>query len=156
MSLKNTLSGNRIAALIFLAVVIVYGWGGTRLTTVLQGDVVGPAFFPRILTGLGLILALLLFVRGGPRGQSDVPSGKDSDVTALIPAVMLLGYALLFQPLGFVISTPLFLIAAFRYLGQPGWASAAGYSLAITAVLFGLFNFLLDIRLPLGPLARWI
>ncbi len=154
MRLKLAMGGDRIAALLFLAVVAVYGWGGTKLTTTLQGDVVGPAFFPRVLTILGVVLGVLLFVRGTSTRGSEKASASDSVVVALIPAAMLLAYVLLFQPLGFLLATPLFLMAAFRYLGQPGWLSATGYSLAITAVLFGLFHFVLDIRLPPGPLVR--
>lgn len=154
MRLKMAMSGDRVAALLFLAVVAVYGWGSTKLATALQGDIVGPAFFPRVLTVLGVVLGVLLFVRGASGRSGSQASAGDSDVVALVPAALLLGYALLFQPLGFLLATPLFLLAAFRYLGQPGWVSGACYSLAITAVLFGLFHFALDIRLPLGPLAR--
>lgn len=146
--------GDRVAALLFLCAVLVYGWGGTQLTASLQGDVIGPAFFPRILTGLGIVLAILLFLRGAAAtGRGDGKAG--SDVTALVPAVMLLAYALVFEPLGFLLATPLFLVSAFRYLGHPGWSGAAGYSAAVTAVVFVLFRYLLDIHLPLGPLARF-
>jgi putative tricarboxylic transport membrane protein len=151
MNSRFRIGGDRIAALLFLGVVLVYGWGGTQLTASLQGDIIGPAFFPRILTGLGIVLAILLFVQGQPEGKD---GGKaDSDITALVPAAMLLAYALVFEPLGFLLSTPLFLVAAFRYLGHPGWAGAAGTSAVVTAVVFVLFRYLLDIHLPLGPLA---
>ncbi len=162
MRMKFSLGGDRIAALLFLAVVLVYGWGGTQLTASLQGDVIGPAFFPRLLTVLGILLGILLFVQGVPAVKKDKAGnegneveegGKGSDITALVPAAMLLAYALVFESLGFLISTSLFLVITFRYLGHPSWAGIVGYSAAVTAVVFGLFHYLLDIRLPLGPLA---
>lgn len=155
MRMKLPLGGDRIAALLFLAFVLVYGWGGTQLTASLQGDVIGPAFFPRILTGLGILLGILLFVQGASSAGRKTGDDRGSDATALVPAAMLLAYALLFEPLGFLLATPLFLMAAFRYLGQPGWGSIVGYSVAITAVVFGLFQYLLDIKLPAGLLARF-
>jgi putative tricarboxylic transport membrane protein len=74
---------------------------------------------------------------------------------ALVPAAMLLAYALVFESLGFLLATPLFLIAAFRYLGHPSWIGVLGYSGLVTAVTFALFQYLLDIRLPFGILARF-
>lgn len=155
MRMKFPLGGDRIAALLFLGVVLIYGWGGTQLTASLQGDVIGPAFFPRLLTVLGILLSVLLLVQGAHAAKKDKAGDEGSDMTALVPAAMLLAYGLVFEPLGFLLATPLFLVIAFRYLGHPSWAGIFGYSAAVTAVVFGLFQYLLDIRLPLGPLARF-
>jgi putative tricarboxylic transport membrane protein len=155
MRMKISLGSDRIAALLFLGLVLVYGWGGTQLTASLQGDVIGPAFFPRLLTVLGILLGILLFVQGVPDAKKEKLAGEGSDSTALVPAAMLLAYALVFEPLGFLLATPLFLVITFRYLGHPSWAGIFGYSAAVTAVVFVLFKYLLDIRLPLGPLARF-
>ena len=156
MRIRLFFGPDRIAALLFLVVVLLYGWGGSRLTAALQGDFIGPAFFPRILTVLGFILAVLLFVRGAPRAMAEGGNEAGSDVTALVPAAMLLGYVLVLEWLGFPLATILFLIMAFRYLGHPGWLGAAGYSVSITAVIFSLFQFALDIRLPAGILAKFL
>lgn len=155
MRMKIFLSSDRIAALLFLCVVLVYGWGGTQLTASLQGDVIGPAFFPQILTVLGIVLSVLLFVQGAPSTKKEKVDGDGSDIMALVPAAMLLAYALVFELLGFLLATPLFLIVAFRYLGHPSWIGVLGYSGLVTAVTFALFQHLLDIRLPLGMLARF-
>ncbi|MCE3000948.1 MAG: tripartite tricarboxylate transporter TctB family protein [Betaproteobacteria bacterium] len=155
MRMKFSLGAGRIGALLFLGVVLVYGWGGTQLTAALQGDVIGPAFFPRLLTALGILLSILLLLQGGSDGKKDKADDGGSDITALVPAAMLLAYALVFEDLGFLIATPLFLVITFRYFGHPSWTGILGYSAAVTGVVFGLFHYLLDIRLPLGPLARF-
>lgn len=153
--MKIRIGGDRLAALMFLMVVLAYGWACNQLTASLQGDLIGPAFFPRVLTVLGVVLAILLVIR--PSETSKEKSvDRGSDITALVPAAMLLGYALAFDFLGFLLATPLFLMAAFRYLGQKGWGSIVGYSLAVTAVLFVLFQYFLDLRLPLGLISKLI
>ncbi len=154
--MKVSISPDRIAALLFLLVVLLYGWGGSQLTTALQGDVIGPAFFPRILTVLGIVLGIVLFVQGATREKTDGPEERGSDLTALVPAAMLLVYALVMEWLGFVLATVPFLVIAFRYLGHPSWLGATGYSAAITATVFVLFQYLLDIRLPFGMLAKFL
>ena len=152
--MRIALSGDRVAAVLFLVVVVLYGWGGSQLTAALQGDIIGPAFFPRILTVLGFVLGVLLFVQGRPGEAKEAPEASGSDVTALVPAAMLLGYALVLEWLGFPVATVPFLMFAFRYLGHPSWIGAAGYSLVITAAVFALFQYALDLKLPLGLLAK--
>ena len=148
------LTADRVAALIFLAVVVAYGWGGSQLTAALQGDVIGPAFFPRILTVLGLALGVLLFVQGRAREAKDASERPGSDISALVPAAMLLGYVLVLEWLGFPVATVLFLAFAFRYLGHPSWIGATGYAVVITTAVFALFQYALDLKLPLGILSK--
>lgn len=147
-------SADRITALLFVGFVAVYGWDGARLTASLQVDVIGPAFFPKILAALGLVLGILLFVRAAPRPAAP-PDGAQtgSDRAALIPAALMLGYVLAFEPLGFPLATVVFLAAALRYLKHPGWPSAVGISIVITTALWGLFSTALGLKLPLGVLA---
>lgn len=149
-----TLSADRVAAVLFLAVVLLYGWGGSQLEAALQGDVIGPAFFPTILTVLGLVLGVLLFVQGRSREPKEASDGGASDITALAPAGLLLAYVLVLESLGFPIATAAFLIVAFRYLGHPSWIGATGYAIAITAAVFALFQYVLDLKLPLGMLSN--
>ncbi len=147
-------SADRLTAILFIGFVAVYGWDGARLTASLQVDVIGPAFFPKILAALGLVLGILLFVRAAPRAaapQDDAESG--SDLAALVPAALLLAYVLAFEPLGFPLATVVFLAVSLRYLKHPGWPSAIGISIAITAALWGLFSTALGLKLPLGVFA---
>lgn len=158
------LSPDRIAALLFLALVALYGWDASNLTASLQADAIGPTFFPKILTALGLLLGLLLLLRASPRQAAEkaelsdaaqtAASSRGSDLKALAPAGLLLAYVLAFVPLGFPLATALFLLAAFRYFRHPGWLSAALYSLVLTAALFALFRYGLALKLPLGITAK--
>jgi putative tricarboxylic transport membrane protein len=151
-------SADRIAALVFLAVVALYGWEGARFSAALQVDVVGPAFFPKILTVTGLILGVLLLLGRAPDAERsrEAAARAGTHLAALAPALLLLAYVLLLEPLGFPLATTVFLAATFRYLGHRGWKGALVFAVVITAVAFGLFHMILEVRLPLGLLARLI
>lgn len=152
--MKAVLTADRVAALMFIALALLYGWDAARLTPSLQGDVIGPTFFPRILTVLGIVLGVLLFLQGAPSKAKNAPEGSGSDLIALVPAAMLLVYVLTLEWLGFPLATALFLVVTFRYLGHPGWLGAAGYSVVITAAVFVLFYFALGLKLPLGLFSK--
>jgi putative tricarboxylic transport membrane protein len=140
------LTADRVAALLFLAVVALYGWGSTALSAALQVDVVGPGFFPKILAVFGLVMGLLLLFQREARRKAECGSADSgSAFTSLLPALLLLGYVLALEPVGFPLATLVFLTVTFRYLGHPGWLSASLLSAVVTAVIFGLFFVGLDL-----------
>jgi len=171
------LGADRIIALLCLGVVLLYGWGGSNLATALQGDVIGPALFPAVLATVGALLCVVLFVSGRPPSAPDAssaadPAGSsaaaettatpapapdpDRDLPALVPAALLLAYVLVLEPLGFLLSTTVFLVLAFRYLGHPRWRSALAYAVVFTAAIYVLFHIGLGIKLPAGMLGTLI
>ena len=156
MRLIAWLTPDRIAALLFLAAVALYGWGTTTLSAALQVDIVGPGFFPKILAVFGVVLGVtLLFQRGKQRRSTDEDSG--SGFTSLLPALLLLlGYVLALEPVGFPLATLVFLAVTFKYFGHPGWLGASLLSAVITVAIFVLFYVGLDLKLPLGVFARLV
>lgn len=146
-SLLARLGADRIAALLFLAVFSAYGIGARALHASLEADVVGPGFFPGIIAVLGVGLAIAMLVRSG--GDSS-ERAIDFDPVALAPAALLLAYVLSLDYIGFPLATTLFLVAAFRYLGCPGWLRPVIYSVIATAALVGLFHHVLGLMLPRG------
>ncbi len=149
------LGADRIAALLFLALTALYGWDASKLTTSLQADVIGPTFFPKILTALGIVLGVMLLLRKPCGADANSASAKGgSDLKALAPAGIMLAYVLAFVPLGFPLATVIFLTATFRYFRHPGWLSAIVYSVVLTAALLALFKYGLGLKLPLGVTAR--
>jgi putative tricarboxylic transport membrane protein len=141
-----------MTALFFLALVAVYGWQSTHFSAALEVDVVGPAFFPKILAGFGLILGILLFAERSPEAADGDADQSRSDLEAFVPAAMLLAYVLLLELIGFPVATLGFLAATFRYLGYPSWKGAFVLAAIITAIVFCLSYLVLEIRLPLGLL----
>jgi len=145
------LSADRIAALLFLAVFAAYGIGGSGIRAALDSDIVGPGFFPGIIAVLGAILALALLFQ--PREGEPRPL-MNFDPMALAPVALLLFYVLVLEYIGFALATVVFLVAAFKYLGCPGWGRSVLYSIVATAAIIALFRYGLELGLPRGELIR--
>jgi hypothetical protein len=149
--LLGALGADRIAALLFLLVFAAYGLAARGTRASLEADVVGPGFFPGIIAVLGAGLALIMLIR--PAVKPD-ERAIEFDAVALTPAAILLVYVLSLPYLGFTVSTAVFLLGTFKYLGCPGWVRPIAYSAIATAVLIGLFQHLLGLMLPRGEVLR--
>lgn len=129
----------------------------------------GPAFFPTLLAAALAFLALLLilnslFFRGASGKEEDgaVIQGaerleEDSFGAEQISYTFLFGticlsflYVGLLSVLGFLISTPLFLIILIRLLGYEKWVNNLAASIGLTATLYLLFATALGVSLPAG------
>lgn len=61
-------------------------------------------------------------------------------------------YALLFNPLGYLFATPLFLVALLAVLGQRNWVGLGILSVSFTVIAYVVFAQVLNVRIPVGPL----
>ena len=109
-------------------------------------DPVGPRAYPLLLLGLMAAGSLWLLYKPGLLDQQlHVPS----TLRATLCVLALLAYALLFEPLGFILSTAL---AAFAlgvlFTGRLAPCAISGVLMGL--LLYGLFDYLLDVPLPLG------
>jgi len=99
-----------------------------------------------------LLLSTVLFIqsfRAAP-GPATAWAGIGA---ALALWGMLLGYVLLFDQAGFLVSTAVFLCGGFWLLGVRPWWKIGLYAVLFTAATFYVFN-LLDVRLPVGEWLR--
>jgi len=111
-------------------------------------DPLGPKAFPLLATGQMLVAGVSLLAR--PADTSAWPQGRG--LLRLVTAVIcLFSYALLLTTLGFF-STTVLGVAVFALLlgGRPVQALLA--AAAISAALYVLFFYLLNVALPLGSL----
>ena len=114
----------------------------------------GPGIFPIILSLVIGVLSLCLFLGTfRPRVESEPR-------VSLIPKwrlVYLFGdlilYGIFFRPLGFLISTWIFLILL-KPIVKKRWVPVLLGSLFISGGFFFFFNYLLKVELPLGILAK--
>ena len=138
---------DRLTGLILLALAVAYGVtaGGYQA---MIGDPLGPAVFPIVLSiPLGL-LSLYLIVR--PDREPGWPPGR-ALLKQVLALVAFVAYAYLLEPLGFLVSTFLAVVALGWLLGaRLREAGAAGVAIAV--VLFVLFDTLLGLPLPAGVL----
>lgn len=100
-------------------------------------------------SGIGLIHATLRKRRG--EGWSPVLQGVFWK-NAMIILVSLLAYALLLFPLGFVITTTLFIAFLLRAIVPQRWSVVIACSILTAAASYLIFEVWLKAQLPRGPL----
>jgi putative tricarboxylic transport membrane protein len=147
------------------ALLVLGGLGGMawawQLPAGTPQDPIGPRGFPTLL-GLGLaVCGLLLLVPrvrpGGPPAPAD-EAGEPSGPAAtgrLVGGVVLAGlYIWGLEPLGYLVSTPLFLAALLALQGGVPVRALLWTSLGLPAALFLIFAEIMKVPLPLGVLER--
>ena len=157
------MNSGRLFALVILLFGAVYLWLALQIGQPTMMAVVGPRVFP-LAIGAGLVVsAVWLFGWPGAIEHAQ-PDSTSSEVAAPVAfdwlrvallLLMLLAYLLLYRPLGYILSTALFMAAATQILGE----RATLWRDLITAVLLAVvisfvFARLLGINLPAG-LAGW-
>jgi putative tricarboxylic transport membrane protein len=132
---------DRLTGLVLLALAVAYGITASGYQAMI-GDPLGPAVFPVVLFGVYLIVR--------PNREPDWPKGP-ALLKQVLALVAFVAYAYVLEPLGFVVSTFLAVVALGWLLGASLYqASAAGAGIAL--VLFVLFDSLLGLPLPPGVL----
>lgn len=131
-------------AIAVAAIMLAFGYG---LQAPFAYEPVGPRAFPLLAAALIAICGVILFLKPGEPDQMH-QAGPSWAIAALSGS--LLGYALLFQPLGFVISTTIFMVPIAMIFGAKWWQGAiTGAVLAFSSYL--LFDRVLEVVLPVGP-----
>ena len=115
-----------------------------------QYDPLGPESWPRILGAVMILCLVLLLVRPD---VEHFDTDRPSWVRLAAVLALLVAYAALFEPLGFILSTALFSLAVSRLLGA-GWLRAAIFGVAMGVGGYLLCVGLLGLNLPAGPLPR--
>ena len=125
---------------------------------------VGPAALPVVIGAALAVASLTLAARGVLRGvpareepETEEAEGLDdnpaqSPARFAVVAGLLLGYILLFLPLGYVVSTFLFLFGTTMYLDRGRPVRNVVYSLLFALIVYYVFTELLTVVLPAGPL----
>jgi putative tricarboxylic transport membrane protein len=136
---------NLIAALVPLAVGVLAAVLSWQLGL---GDLAdpGPGLWPLIVSVAMVVLAAVLAARPAPTGEEE-RFGRESIIVA-VAVVSLLGYALLFEQVGFEIPTAALLVLWLKVLGRESWMVTVAVSLGATAALYLLFITGLDVSLP--------
>jgi len=88
-------------------------------------------------------------------GSKDEPGIPSSGARSYGIVAICLGYVALWEPLGYLFSTPVFLVAALGAMGERRWLRLTVIAIAFTAVSYFVFAQFLNVRLPVGPLRPW-
>ena len=150
---------DRIIFALILVLAAVYFYATAQIPTLEIGDPLGPKAFPRLL-GIGLLItAALLFMemwraRKNQPAKNETPQTGDRRHLLIVGAVAVWTaiYFAAFEPLGYVLSTTLYLLALTAYFHRGKWVTNV-----LTSVLYGVLSYLLfstalGVSLPKGVL----
>jgi hypothetical protein len=129
-------------------------------------DILGPNRFP-FYVGTGIALfALFVIVKQGfhlvrgtfqegafeiPGQANDEPGKPASGTRAAAMMAILLFHVFLWEPLGFLLASVLFVVSAMRLMLESSWRLTVGTAVGYALVTYILFGLLLNVALPLGP-----
>ncbi len=138
---------DRIFGLVVLVVALAYIASATQIESSFLSDPVGPRTFP---IGIGLVAAVsAVFMIVRPDEDPNWPPLRIFGVLA-IAALVLIVYALMLKPLGFLLPTAISAaILSYQLSDRPGPAALAGIGLSIG--LFLIFKYALGLGLVAFP-----
>lgn len=137
---------DRIFALAWLAVVAGVAWLGWKIEAPYNYEPIGPRAYPLLLCALMAGCAAWLLVK--PDAHAGWPRGT-LRVKAIAFLAVLFGWALAFEPLGFMATTAIATTALGRVFGG-SWKASFVSGLVSAFGLYLLFDRLLGVNLPLG------
>jgi len=123
-------------------------------------QIAGPSLWPRIILACLGFLSLLL-IKQSLQTDNKKPAGQLKDkeqVRILLAIVTIILFTVLFKPLGFALSLPLFYLGLSYILepfrGLKTWLIRILQSLLVTAAVYVIFFHFLSVKLPLGFLPK--
>lgn len=134
-----TLRFDKIASLIFLVIGLIFVFEALKISDSAYGSNVGPKIFP---LGLGIMLIVLsvsliiqTFRQKAQSSGEEFSSPQYKRFFIILAAAI--GYVLLLDVLGYVITTFAFLLIAFQTLERGKWL----HSIVIAALFSGIIYF---------------
>ena len=141
---------------------LIYLRAATNLERLQVGDVLGPQVFPTIVAVLMLCSGLLLAWETWRKENKATPLAPLSGAAAaevrrhrlvlLAMAAWTALYYVAFEPVGYVVSTLVYLSVLLFYFHRVNPLINIGYAAAFTAVAYLLFTNFLQVVLPAGIL----
>jgi putative tricarboxylic transport membrane protein len=140
------------AILLALAAYIIVAAGAMPFGT---ARVPQTAFFPKCLAVLLAVLAVIVLVRTFI-GAHDTVAVDEIAVRGWLrigaTLAVLIGFALVLEPLGFLASTFLLMFLLLRAIEPQPWRNVIAIAVATSLISYGLFSWLLGVPLPAGIL----
>ncbi len=147
-------------AIVTIALATVYLVATYSIRTLVIADPLGPKAFPALLGVLMLLCGISLAITSLRRywrsaEVADKESGAQNHYPVAVGAVALwlLGYYLVLEPLGFVLSTIPFLFVLMAYFNRGRWLSNAIVSILFPVILDLIFSYVLGLAPAPGLLS---
>jgi putative tricarboxylic transport membrane protein len=140
-----------VAALVLIVLSTTFLVGVFDIRSPKGLDPAGPRFFPLLVTVTWLVLSVAYLVEGLRAPMTARTAGRSWFEPVAVAALLVL-YALLVVPLGYLIATALLFFAAARVLGSRQLVRDIVVSVVLAVVVYIAFTQFLDISLPKGVL----
>ncbi len=147
---------DRYIALIFLALCAIYGYTAfftmdQGLPPIMQRNPIWPSTFPKVLSVAGILVGLWIvlgFDKSGDSAKIEIDYRRLTDYkigqAALLLALMV-AYALILRPAGFLISTTLFIVIASAILGERKWLLMFSIAILASVIVWYLIDGVLGV-----------
>ena len=139
-----SISYTRISALIFLLFFIIYSYlAGEIKVFVFDEDAdFNARTFPKLISYLGIFFSFLTLVL--TKGE-DEPLGQYEWFKVFILFILVFTYGIIIKSIGFFLSTNLFLLISYYYLGVRNYKVLLLCSIPVVAALQFMLHGLLDV-----------
>jgi putative tricarboxylic transport membrane protein len=111
----------------------------------------GPGFFPFGLAAVLILLSFALIFRHWKKDATPAPfwPGK-TWLRPLLGVAILFFYALIVDPVGFIPTTLIFLVAWMQIIERLRWRTTLSISIGTTVALYLIFDLFLEVPVPHG------
>ena len=139
-----SISYTRISALIFLLFFIIYSYlaGEIKVFIFDENADFNARTFPKLISYLGIFFSFLTLVL--TKGE-DEPLGQYEWLKVFILFVLVFTYGIIIKSIGFFLSTNLFLLLSYYYLGVRNYKVLLLCSLPVVSVLQFMLHSLLNV-----------
>jgi putative tricarboxylic transport membrane protein len=142
-----------LIGVVLLALALFLLWESTdpRYAVRVPGHAFGPMFYPRLILGIWVVIAVVIMLRGALLMSSD-DSVQALQWGQLASVVVVTGvYMWVVTLLGFVLSSALFMFVVLMLLGFRRPIIVGALSIGFPLAAWFVFQFLLRIPLPTSP-----
>ena len=139
-----TINYSRISAFVFLLIFLIYSYlaGEIRVFAFDENADFNARTFPKLISYLGIAVSFLTLLLSK---NEDENLGQYEWISVLVLFVLVFTYGLLIKSVGFFISTNLFLIISYLYLGVRSYKVIIFSSFPVVAALQFMLHGLLDV-----------
>jgi len=139
-----TINYTRISAFIFLLIFLIYSYlaGEIRVFVFDENADFNARTFPKLISYLGIIVSLLILVLSKNEKEN---MGQYEWISVIVLFVLVFSYGVLIKTIGFFVSTNLFLIISYLYLGVRSYKVIVFSSFPVVAALQFMLHGLLDV-----------
>ena len=135
----------RISALVFLLIFLFYSYlaGEIKVFAFDEHADFNARTFPKFISYLGIAVSFLTLVLS--RGEDDEPFGQFEWLKVFVLFVLVFTYGIIIKSVGFFLSTNLFLLISYYYLGVRSYKVLLLCSFPVVAGLQFMLHGLLDV-----------